>query len=430
VNGFTGVYDAQPHGATGSASGVGGVDLTASLNLGTAFTNVPGGTVHWTFAGGTNYTDAQGDVAVTIAPRPAVITANNRVKEYGDVAIFTGAEFAAAGFVGADRVTGVTLTSTGAAATAAVGAHPIVPAAAIGAGLGNYAIEYRDGALLVQDTTAPVLTLPEPISQAATAAGGAAVTFAVSASDRHDGALAATCTPASGSTFPIGVTTVTCTATDASGNTATGSFTVTITDDRTPGKMHGGGHVMSGAHRYDFNFSVLELFNGRAFGWFKLKVCTPVTSRYWRDDDDFSRYKSRGEDDDDDDDRNDHDFDRHEHDNEGRCAGTPGRFTATSFAFVRFSDDPAFVPGPWWQRKMMDTVVFRGNGLWNGVAGYRYEVTATDRGEPGRGRDTFKVTITAPDGTVVAQASAPLTAGNVQSIFLPDLSFLFELFPR
>ena len=38
------------------------------------------------------------------------------------------------------------------------------------------------------------------------------------------------CTPPSGSCFPPGVTTVTCTATDASANTATCSFTVTVFD--------------------------------------------------------------------------------------------------------------------------------------------------------------------------------------------------------
>ena len=37
------------------------------------------------------------------------------------------------------------------------------------------------------------------------------------------------CDPASGSTFPVGTTTVNCTATDGSGNKATGSFTVTVT---------------------------------------------------------------------------------------------------------------------------------------------------------------------------------------------------------
>jgi hypothetical protein len=36
------------------------------------------------------------------------------------------------------------------------------------------------------------------------------------------------CSAASGSTFPIGTTTVTCTATDTSGNTASCSFTVTV----------------------------------------------------------------------------------------------------------------------------------------------------------------------------------------------------------
>ena len=36
------------------------------------------------------------------------------------------------------------------------------------------------------------------------------------------------CSKTSGSTFPIGTTTVTCTATDASGNTSSKSFTVTV----------------------------------------------------------------------------------------------------------------------------------------------------------------------------------------------------------
>ncbi|WP_235480278.1 HYR domain-containing protein [Leifsonia sp. Leaf264] len=37
------------------------------------------------------------------------------------------------------------------------------------------------------------------------------------------------CVPASGTSFAVGVSTVTCTATDAAGNTATSSFTVTVT---------------------------------------------------------------------------------------------------------------------------------------------------------------------------------------------------------
>ena len=36
------------------------------------------------------------------------------------------------------------------------------------------------------------------------------------------------CSPASGSTFPVGSNTVSCTATDSHGNTATGSFKVNV----------------------------------------------------------------------------------------------------------------------------------------------------------------------------------------------------------
>ena len=68
VTGYTGVYDGNAHGATGTATGVGGVDL-AGLDLGARFTNVPGGTAHWTFTGGTNYNDQTGDAAIDITRR-------------------------------------------------------------------------------------------------------------------------------------------------------------------------------------------------------------------------------------------------------------------------------------------------------------------------------------------------------------------------
>ncbi len=73
VSGYTGVYNGNAHGASGTATGVGGVDLSAGLNFGAAFTNVPGGTAHWTFDGGTNYHDQSGDVAITISRANAVI---------------------------------------------------------------------------------------------------------------------------------------------------------------------------------------------------------------------------------------------------------------------------------------------------------------------------------------------------------------------
>lgn len=80
---------------------------------------------------------------------------------------------------------------------------------------------------LPADVTAPVLALPEAIAATATAASGAGVSWDASATDDVDGTIPVSCTPGPGP-FPVGDTVVTCSATDAAGNTATGSFTVTV----------------------------------------------------------------------------------------------------------------------------------------------------------------------------------------------------------
>jgi chitodextrinase len=75
----------------------------------------------------------------------------------------------------------------------------------------------------------PGFTPPANVTTPATSAAGAIVTFTATGTDPEDGSIAAVCTPASGSTFAIGTTTVNCTVTDSDGATATGSFTVTVT---------------------------------------------------------------------------------------------------------------------------------------------------------------------------------------------------------
>ena len=65
------MYDGHAHGATGSALGINGEDLTALLNLGASFTDVPGGTAHWTFGGNANYAPSAGEVAITISQASA-----------------------------------------------------------------------------------------------------------------------------------------------------------------------------------------------------------------------------------------------------------------------------------------------------------------------------------------------------------------------
>lgn len=84
------------------------------------------------------------------------------------------------------------------------------------------------------DLTAPAITVPANITAQAADASGAVVTYTASAQDLEDAAPSFGCVPASGSLFPIGTTTVTCTATDAAGNSASASFTVTVVDTPPP----------------------------------------------------------------------------------------------------------------------------------------------------------------------------------------------------
>jgi hypothetical protein len=82
--------------------------------------------------------------------------------------------------------------------------------------------------VVVTDTTAPALSVPAPITVDATSSAGAAVDFAVSATDLVDGPVTPVCSMVSGATFPVGSTTVDCTATDAHGNSGSASFVVTV----------------------------------------------------------------------------------------------------------------------------------------------------------------------------------------------------------
>jgi hypothetical protein len=96
------------------------------------------------------------------------------------------------------------------------------------------AIGQKTATVSVVDTTPPTLSLPANIIAEATGPAGRTVTFAATASDFVSGSPAVTCTPASGSTFGIGVTTVNCTTKDGANNTANGSFTVTVRDTTPP----------------------------------------------------------------------------------------------------------------------------------------------------------------------------------------------------
>jgi HYR domain len=82
----------------------------------------------------------------------------------------------------------------------------------------------------------PVLTLPPAQTLEADGPAGARATYVITATD--DGSplpdSAISCSPASGSTFPLGTTTVACIAEDGDGNEAKGSFTITVRDTTPP----------------------------------------------------------------------------------------------------------------------------------------------------------------------------------------------------
>jgi hypothetical protein len=85
--------------------------------------------------------------------------------------------------------------------------------------------------IVVRDTTAPGLTLPaDSLTIKATGEKTTAISYStyVSALDIVDGTVTPICSPPSGSVLPIGTTTVSCSAIDRHGNTATGSFGITI----------------------------------------------------------------------------------------------------------------------------------------------------------------------------------------------------------
>jgi hypothetical protein len=86
--------------------------------------------------------------------------------------------------------------------------------------------------ITVTDNTAPTVTVPADIGPVSAAGPLTPVSFSASASDVVDGPLPVSCLPAS--PYPIGTTTVTCTATDHSNNTGHASFHITVHDDTPP----------------------------------------------------------------------------------------------------------------------------------------------------------------------------------------------------
>jgi hypothetical protein len=222
----------------------------------------------------------------------------------------------------------------------------------------------------VADTTAPVITVPDDISEQATSPAGRVVTYNATAHDAVSGSLVPSCSPVSGSTFPIGTTDVSCMVSDAAGHVGEAHFSVSISQQSLPGRMHGAGTVGASQQRISFTFAVGESANGDERGWLMV----------------------------------------HLKDGSGRP-----RYVAGVVDEVTFSNAAGYGPGLW-PASGVDTVMFSGVGYWNGRSGYRFQVTASDRGEPGVNNDTFSLVVTSPTGQVVESVSGVLRGGNIQSL--------------
>ncbi|MFF2327716.1 MULTISPECIES: VWA domain-containing protein [unclassified Streptomyces] len=85
----------------------------------------------------------------------------------------------------------------------------------------------------VNDIDAPVVTVDD-LTVRAKDKNGVSVTYDATAEDATDGTLPVTCTPPSGSLFPVGSTTVTCSATDSAGNTGTDTAQIEVLEAPVP----------------------------------------------------------------------------------------------------------------------------------------------------------------------------------------------------
>jgi filamentous hemagglutinin family protein len=125
---------------TDATTNVGTYSITAGDASGTGLSNY-------------NINYLQGELTVT--PATLTITASDASKTYGKTA--TLSEYYVSGLKNSDSVTGVTLTSDGAAATANSGSYSVIASDAAGVGLGNYTICYKTGLLYVNPATLTVI---------------------------------------------------------------------------------------------------------------------------------------------------------------------------------------------------------------------------------------------------------------------------------
>jgi hypothetical protein len=130
----------------------------------------------------------------------------------------------------------------------------------------------------VVDTQPPTI-ITCPLSQTAVAAAScplgtsAVVSFAPPVVSDNCPGVTVVCNPPSGSPLPVGTTSVTCTATDTSGNTATCSFTVSVFSFCLQDETNPGNFVLINATTGDYSFFCNGVLIASGRGTLTTKVC-------------------------------------------------------------------------------------------------------------------------------------------------------------
>ena len=115
----------------------------------------------------------------------------------------------------------------------------------------------------VNDAENPTITAPSDVTVGNdTGMTTAVVTYAAPVVTDNAPGATASCVPASGSTFSLGETVVTCTATDAAGNNAQDTFTVTVNDTENPAAVCQDLTVAINLANDDVSITVADINNG------------------------------------------------------------------------------------------------------------------------------------------------------------------------
>lgn len=234
-------------GVGATSCGVTVSDLDGTLGTATASDNCAGVTVT---RGGSNVfpvgdtfvtytaTDAAGNTAsatqkVTVIDNtPPVVTAPANITVGNDLnscsaTLNPGAATATDNCAGVSSPTGTRSDTQALSAAYPKGTTTITWTATDGHGNSASATQ----TVTVNDTQGPTVNVPADIVvllPVNTSATSMAVSYTVTATDNCPGTVALNVSPASGSVFSVGTTTVTATATDAAGNTTTSTFNVTV----------------------------------------------------------------------------------------------------------------------------------------------------------------------------------------------------------